>query len=86
VGQELDDFAGKKLFFAGADQAQFDEVGAVSYRHETVSDTQEITVVTGNFDGNPEHEFEIVLDGNLELNEGSFVLAANQQPNGQHGA
>lgn len=86
VGQELDDFAGKKLFFAGADQAQFDEVGAVSYRHEIVSDTQEITVVTGNLDGTPEHQFEIVLDGNLELNEASFVLAANPQPNGQHGA
>jgi Ca2+-binding RTX toxin-like protein len=86
VGQEIDDFAGKKLFFAGADQAQFDEVGAVSYRHEIVSETQEITVVTGNLDGTPEHQFEIVLDGNLELNEGSFVLAASQQPNGQHGS
>jgi hypothetical protein len=42
--------------------------------------------VTGNLDGTPEHQFEIVLDGNLEQNEGSFVLAANQQPNGQHGS
>ena len=66
VGQELDDFAGQKLFFAGADQAKFDEVGAVTYRHEIVSDTQEITVVTGNLDGNPQHDFEIVLDGNLD--------------------
>jgi Ca2+-binding RTX toxin-like protein len=86
VGQELDDFAGQKLFFAGADQAKFDEVGAVTYRHEIVSETQEITVVTGNLDGNPEHEFEIVLDGNLELNESNFVLTAVYQAgNAQHG-
>jgi Ca2+-binding RTX toxin-like protein len=86
VGQELGDFAGQKLFFAGADQAKFDEVGAVTYRHEIVSDTQEITVVTGNLDGNADYEFEIVLDGNLDLSEGSFVLAANQQSNVHHGA
>jgi Ca2+-binding RTX toxin-like protein len=86
VGQELDDFASQKLFFAGADQAKFDEVGAVIYRHEIVSETQEITVVTGNLDGNPEHEFEIVLDGNLELNESNFVLTAvYQASNAQHG-
>ena len=86
VGQELDDFAGQKLFFAGADQAKFDEVGAVTYHHEIVSDAQKITVVTGNLDGNPDHEFEIVLDGNIDLNEGSFVLAANQQSNVHNGA
>jgi Ca2+-binding RTX toxin-like protein len=86
VGQELDDFAGRKLFFAGADQAKFDDVGAVTYHHEIVSNTQEITVVTGNLDGNPDHEFEIVLDGNIDLNEGNFVLAANQQANAHHGA
>jgi Ca2+-binding RTX toxin-like protein len=86
VGQELDDFAGQKLFFAGADQAKFDEVGAVTYRHEIVSVTQEITVVTGNLDGNPQHNFEIVLDGNLDLTESNFVLVAGQQPgNAQHG-
>jgi Ca2+-binding RTX toxin-like protein len=74
VGQELDDFAGQKLFFAGAGQAKFDEVGAVTYHHEIVSDTQEITVVTGNLDGNPDHEFEIVLDGHIDLTAGNFVL------------
>ena len=86
VGQELDDFAGQKLFFAGADSARFDEVGAITYHHEIVSDSQEITVVTGNLDGNSEHDFEIVLDGNLDLNESNFVLTAAQQAgNAQHG-
>jgi Ca2+-binding RTX toxin-like protein len=86
VGQELDDFAGKKLFFAGADSARFDEVGAITYHHEIVSDTQEITVVTGNLDGNPEHDFEIVLEGNVDLNESNFVLtAAHPAGNAQHG-
>jgi Ca2+-binding RTX toxin-like protein len=85
VGQELDDFAGQKLFFAGTDQAKFDEVGAVTYRHEIISDTQEITIVRGNLDSNPDHEFEIVLDGNLDLNETNFILAASQQSNAQHG-
>jgi Ca2+-binding RTX toxin-like protein len=86
VGQELEDFAGKKLFFAGADSARFDEVGAITYHHEIVSDTQEITVVTGNLDGSPEHDFEIVLDGNLDLSESNFVLTAAHQPgNAQHG-
>jgi Ca2+-binding RTX toxin-like protein len=82
VGQEFDDFAGQKLFFAGASagQAQFDEVGAVTYHHEIVSDTQEITVVTGNLDDNPDHEFEIVLDGHIDLTEGNFVLT-NQNAN-----
>jgi Ca2+-binding RTX toxin-like protein len=86
VGQELDDFAGQKLFFAGAGQAKFGEVGAVTYHNEIVSDTQEVTVVTGNLDGNPDHEFEIVLDGNIDLSDGNFVLAANQQSNVHHGA
>jgi hypothetical protein len=86
VGQELGDFAGQKLFFAGSDQAKFDEVGAVTYRHEIVSDTQEVTIVRGNLDGNADHEFEIVLDGNLDLNEAYFVLAASQPSNAQHGA
>ncbi|MEO8321136.1 MAG: hypothetical protein ABI561_22725, partial [Bradyrhizobium sp.] len=85
VGQEIDDFAGQKLFFAGAGEAKFDEVGAITYHHEIISDTQEITVVTGNLDGNPDHEFEIVLDGIIELNEANFVLATNQQTNVQHG-
>jgi Ca2+-binding RTX toxin-like protein len=86
VGQELEDFAGKKLFFAGVDSARFDEVGAITYHHEIVSDTQEITVVTGNLDGSPEHDFEIVLDGNLDLNESNFVLtAAHQAGSAQHG-
>ncbi|MDB5516849.1 MAG: Ca2+-binding protein toxin-related [Tardiphaga sp.] len=86
VGQELDDFAGQKLFFAGAYQAKFDEVGAITYHHEIVPDTQDITVITGNLDGNPEHNFEIVLDGNLDLDESNFVLtAAHQGGNAQHG-
>jgi Ca2+-binding RTX toxin-like protein len=86
VGQELDDFAGQKLFFAGADQSNFDEVGAVTYHHEIVSDVQEITVVAGNLDGNPDHEFEIVLDGHLDLNESSFVLTStHQNGSAQHG-
>ncbi|MDH2348629.1 cadherin-like domain-containing protein [Bradyrhizobium sp. SSUT77] len=77
IGQELDDFSGQKLFYAGADEAKFDEVGAVGYRHELVSN-QEITVVSGNLDGNPDHEFEIVLDGNVDLSEANFVLTTNQ--------
>jgi Ca2+-binding RTX toxin-like protein len=86
IGQEFDDFAGQRLFFAGADQAKFDDVGAVTYHHEIVSDTQEITVVTGNLDGNPEHDFEIVLDGNLDLTQSNFVLtAAHPAANAQHG-
>lgn len=83
VGQQPDDFAGQKLFFAGAGEANFDEVAAVTYHHEIVSNTQEITVVTGNLDGTQEHEFEIVLDGNIELTEANFVLATNAQHN-QH--
>ncbi|MGY3413492.1 Ca2+-binding RTX toxin-like protein [Bradyrhizobium sp. GM5.1] len=83
VGQELDDFSGKKLFFAGADQATFDEVGAVGYRHEIVSD-QEITIVSGHLDGDAEHDFEIVLDGNLDLHESNFVFTASQQTNAHH--
>ncbi|WNV12814.1 cadherin-like domain-containing protein [Tardiphaga sp. 709] len=82
VGQP-DDFAGKKLFFAGAGEANFEEVGAVTYHHEIVSDDQQITVVTGNLDGTQEHEFEIVLDGNIDLTEANFVLATNAQHN-QH--
>ncbi|QDM28310.1 hypothetical protein FNL56_20970 [Tardiphaga sp. vice304] len=74
VGQELDDFAGQKLFFAGTDQAKFDEVGAVTYHYEIVSDTKEITVVTGDLDGNSDHQFEIVLDGHIDLTAGNFVL------------
>ncbi|SHH21201.1 cadherin-like domain-containing protein [Bradyrhizobium erythrophlei] len=80
VGQEFDDFSGRKLFFAGADQATFDEVGAVGYRHEIVSD-QEITIVSGHLDGDAEHDFEIVLDGNLVLDESNFVFTAPQQTN-----
>ncbi|MCK1471169.1 cadherin-like domain-containing protein, partial [Bradyrhizobium sp. CW10] len=83
VGQELDDFSGKKLFFAGADQATFDEVGAVGYRHEIVSD-QEITIVFGHLDGDAEHDFEIVLDGNLDLEESNFVFTPSQQTNAHH--
>lgn len=84
VGQEFGDFAGQKLFFAGADQAKFDDVGAVTYHHEIASNGQEITVVRGNLDSSPDHEFEIVLDGILELNEANFVLAPSQLSNTQH--
>jgi hypothetical protein len=87
VGQELQDFAGKKLFFAGANSAKFEEVGAVTYQHEIVSDTQEITVVAGNLDDDPDPEFSIVLDGNIELAEASFIfVSADQGSNTQHGS
>lgn len=79
VGQEFDDFSGRKLFFAGADQSRFDDVGAVGYRHEIVSE-QEITVVTGHLDSNPDHDFEIVLNGTQDLDAGNFVLTPGQQP------
>jgi Ca2+-binding RTX toxin-like protein len=79
VGQEFDDFSGRKLFFAGADQSRFDDVGAVGYRHEIVSE-QEITVVTGHLDSNPDHDFEIVLNGSQDLDAGNFVLTLGQQP------
>jgi Ca2+-binding RTX toxin-like protein len=74
VGQELGDFAGKKLFFAGAASATFDEIGAVTYHHETVSDDQEITVITGNLGPEQAPEFEIVLDGHHELTQADFVM------------
>ncbi|QIP09812.1 cadherin-like domain-containing protein [Bradyrhizobium symbiodeficiens] len=83
VGQEFEDFSGKKLFFAGADQATFDEVGAVTYRHEIVSD-QEITIVSGHLDQGAERDFEIVLDGNRDLNESNFVFTPPQQANAPH--
>jgi Ca2+-binding RTX toxin-like protein len=83
VGQELDGFSGQKLFFAGAGEAKFDDVGAVTYRHEIVSD-QEVTIVTGHLDDKAGHDFEIVLDGNLDLTESNFILAAAQQPADAH--
>jgi hypothetical protein len=86
VGQELDDIAGKKLFFAAADSAKFDEVGAVTYQHEIVSD-KEITVVSGNLDDDSEPEFEIVLEGHVELTEADFIFGpAAQANNSQHGS
>jgi Ca2+-binding RTX toxin-like protein len=87
LGQELDEFAGKKLFFVEPGSAGFDEVGAVTYRHEIVSEDQEITVVTGNLDANPEADFEIVIDGHHGLTQADFILDVNAQNNSiqQHG-
>lgn len=82
LGQELDEFAGKKLFFVEASSASFDEIGAVTYRHEIVSEGQEITVVTGNLDGDPEAEFEIVLDGHHDLTQADFILEVTAQNSG----
>jgi Ca2+-binding RTX toxin-like protein len=76
LGQELDEFAGRKLFFVEAGSAGFDEVGAVTYRHEIV-EGQEITVVSGNLDQGQQPEFEIVLDGNHDLTQADFVLEVN---------
>ena len=74
----------------GVRQMAVDEAGArgllvvqsdaVGYRHEIVSD-QEITIVSGHLDGDAEHDFEIVLDGNLVLDESNFVFTAPQQTN-----
>ena len=81
MGQELDDFAGQKLFFVAPELAGFDEVGAITYHFETISDEQEITVVTGNLYSDSEPEFEIVLDGHHELTEADIVLEMNSQNN-----
>jgi Ca2+-binding RTX toxin-like protein len=80
LGQELDEFAGRKLFFVEATSASFDEIGAVTYYHEIVED-QEFTVVTGNLDGDPESEFEIVLNGHHDLTQADFVLEVNAHNN-----
>jgi Ca2+-binding RTX toxin-like protein len=76
LGQELDEFAGRKLFFVEAGSARFDEIGAVTYRHEIV-EGQEITVVSGNLDQDQEPEFEIVLDGHHDLTQADFILDVN---------
>ena len=80
-----DDFAGRKLFFAGAASASFDDIGAVTYHFEIVSNDQEVTVVTGNLNSVNAPEFEIVLDGHHELTQADFILAAKvtecEQPN-----
>jgi Ca2+-binding RTX toxin-like protein len=80
-----DDFAGRKLFFAGAASASFDDIGAVTYHFEIVSNDQEVTVVTGNLDADDAPDFEIVLDGHHELTQADFILAAKvtdgEQPN-----
>jgi Ca2+-binding RTX toxin-like protein len=76
LGQELDEFAGRKLFFVEAGSARFDEIGAVTYRHEIV-EGQEITVVSGNLDQDQEPEFEIVLDGHHDLTQADFILEVN---------
>jgi Ca2+-binding RTX toxin-like protein len=87
LGQELDEFAGRRLFFVEACSASFDEVGAVTYHHEIISEDQEITVVTGNLDGDPETEFEIVLDGHHDLTQADFIFDVNAQSSSiqQHG-
>lgn len=74
VGQESEDFAGKKLFFAGAESANFSQVGAVTYHHEIIAETQEVTVVTGNLNDDSEPEFSIVLEGNIELTQANFIF------------
>jgi len=87
LGPELDEFAGKKLFFVNPGTADFDDVGAVTYHHEIVSEDQEITVVTGNLDADSEAEFEIVLDGHHELTQADFILDVSAQNSSvqQHG-
>jgi hypothetical protein len=87
LGQELDEFAGWKLFFVAPGTAGFDEVGAVTYHHQIVSEDQEITVVTGNLNAGPEAEFEIVLDGSHELTQADFIFDVNTQNTSiqQHG-
>jgi Ca2+-binding RTX toxin-like protein len=80
LGQELDEFAGRKLFFVEAYAASFDEVGAMTYQHQIV-EGQEITVVSGNLDEDHEPEFEIVLDGYHDLTQADFILELNAQNN-----
>jgi Ca2+-binding RTX toxin-like protein len=86
LGHELDEFAGRKIFLAEASSASFAEIGAVTYHHEIVED-QEITVVAGNLDSDPEPEFEIVLDGHHDLTQADFIFEANAHNNNiQHPA
>ncbi|MFY0734927.1 calcium-binding protein, partial [Aurantimonas sp. NFXS3] len=78
LGRDLDDFAAQKLFFAGAASSTTAEIGAVTYRHQLISDEtgdQDITIVGGNLDEDSEMEFELVLHGRHLLTEQDFILA-----------
>lgn len=73
VGNDIDDFAGKKLFFAGMTSSSFDEVGAVSYHFEA-GDHEELTVIAGKIDD--AHRFSIELVGHHDLSATDFIFEA----------
>ncbi|MBZ9799557.1 cadherin-like domain-containing protein [Mesorhizobium sp. ES1-4] len=80
ISEDLNDFAGQKLFFAGAASAAPADLGAVTFGFQTLDIDHEITIVSGNLDSDPDEEFSLTLDGHHQLTAQDFILEA------KHGA
>ncbi|TPK85672.1 hypothetical protein FJ936_09025 [Mesorhizobium sp. B2-4-13] len=76
ISEDLDDFAGHKLFFAGAASAAPADLGAVTFSFQTLDIDHEVTVISGNLDSDPDDEFSLALDGHHELTAQDFILEA----------
>jgi hypothetical protein len=67
-----------KMFFSGYGEANFSDVGAISYIHSLAVDLHEITVISGSVwssDSDDGYEvYSINLDGNKTLTSDDFVL------------
>ncbi|TPL07952.1 hypothetical protein FJ938_10180 [Mesorhizobium sp. B2-4-14] len=76
ISEDLNDFAGHKLFFAGAASAAPADLGAVVFKFQTLDIDHEVTLVSGNLDSDPDDEFSLALDGHHELTAQDFILEA----------
>lgn len=76
--QDGDGLTLMKMFFSGYGEANFSDVGAISYIHSLALDLHEITVISGSVwssDNDDGYEtYSINLDGNKTLTSDDFVL------------
>jgi Ca2+-binding RTX toxin-like protein len=76
--QEVDGHALMKMFFSGYGEANFSDVGAISYIHSLAVDMHEVTIISGSIwsDSNDDgyETYSINLDGNKTLTSDDFVL------------
>jgi hypothetical protein len=76
--QDGDGLTLMKMFFSGYGEANFSDVGAISYIHSLAVDLHEITVISGSVwssDSDDGYEvYSINLDGNKTLTSDDFVL------------
>lgn len=81
ISADVENFAEHKLFFSGLASSTPSQIGELRFEHSLLADNTEVTLVKGHIDEDSSHDFELILDGNHELQANDFILAARDIDN-----